>query len=182
VRLVVTGRQLDVTPALRERLERKLAKLERLLNDSVVSVQVVLWLEKQRHITDLQAHVRGDHMLSALGEGRTWPASMTDAVDKVLQQAYTLKEKWQTRKRRAIGARGQVRRQHDRAAARTAAARGSFVRVARYPVKPMSVDDAAVRLERSQEDFVLFRDAHSDRLAVLYRRRDGRVALIDPEG
>jgi len=67
MRLMLTGRNVEISPALREMVERRLAKLERLLADSAVSAQVVLTRERHRHVTDVTLHARGDHVLSGLG-------------------------------------------------------------------------------------------------------------------
>ena len=64
MRLELTGRNVEITPALRALVDRKLAKLTRVLNDAVVSAQVVLTQEKYRHVTDMSLHMRGDHILA----------------------------------------------------------------------------------------------------------------------
>ena len=51
----------------------------------------------------------------------------------------------------------------------------------RYAVKPMSVEDAVLRLESVPEPFVVFRNADSDAVSILYRRKDGSVGLIEPD-
>jgi len=103
MRLLVTGRNIDITPALRQLIERKLSKLDRVLNDSAMSAQVILRMEKYRRVADLTIHARGDHMLHGIGEGAEWPASIRQAIDKIDKQAHKLKSKWTTRKRRATG-------------------------------------------------------------------------------
>ena len=60
MRLALTGRNLDITPALRQLVTRRLAKLDRLLHDGIISAQVVLRLEKHRHKTDVLLNTRGD--------------------------------------------------------------------------------------------------------------------------
>jgi putative sigma-54 modulation protein len=55
------------------------------------------------------------------------------------------------------------------------------VRNARYPVKPMSVEDAALRVESGPDTFVVFRNAETDAVSILYRRKDGHFGLIEPE-
>ena len=67
MKLLVTGRNVDITPALRQLIERKLSRLDRVLSDSVVSAQVILRIEKYRHVADVTIHARGDHMLHGVG-------------------------------------------------------------------------------------------------------------------
>jgi putative sigma-54 modulation protein len=50
----------------------------------------------------------------------------------------------------------------------------------RYPVKPMTAEEAALRLSSEPDQFVVFRDADTDRLGVLYKRKDGNFGLIEP--
>ena len=56
----------------------------------------------------------------------------------------------------------------------------AVVRIERYPVKPMFVDEAVLQLEMSHRQFIVFNNARSSRLNVLYRRKSGDFGLIDP--
>ena len=103
---IVTGRHVDITPALRDMITHKLAKLERLLNDNAVSVQVVLNQEGRRLAAEVTLHARGDHMLHGMSEGESWSQAVASAVDKVNQQAHTLKGKWNKHRRRASAETG----------------------------------------------------------------------------
>lgn len=178
MRVDVTGRHVEITPSLRNLIEKCLAKLERLLNDSMVSAQVILTKEKYRHRTEIVIHARGDHMMRGLGEGNAWPISVRQAARKVEQQAQTLKGKWAERKRSS------TRRRPSREAAAEsvrAAASPRVVRASRYAVKPMSIEDAALRVDGGTETFVVFRNAETDAVSILYRRKDGNLGLIEPD-
>ena len=178
MRVDVTGRHVEITAPLRNLIDQRLAKLERLLNDNVVSAVVILTKEKYRHRTEIVIHARGDHMMRGLGEGNAWPLSIRQAAQKVEQQAQTLKGKWAERKR------GITRRRTVRAVAADQGPDGGgrrVVRASRYPVKPMSVEDAALRVEGSEETFVVFRNADTDAVSILYRRKDGNLGLIEPD-
>jgi len=176
MRLDVTGRHVDITTGLRQLITRRLAKLDRLLNDSAISAQVILTKEKYRHRTEIIIHARGDHLLRGLGEGTGWPVSVREAAAKIEQQAQKLKGKWRERKRRGAGIRAVV------APPAPDMGRGPrIVRASRYAVKPMSVEDAALRVESSADAFVVFRNADSDAVSILYRRSDGNYGLIEPD-
>ena len=101
MRTTVTGRHVEVTPELRTLILRKLEPLERRLSDSAVSVQVVLSRPHRDCTAEVVLHARGDHMMHGEGQGSTWAQAVRLAVDKVDQQAQTLKGKWQGRRRRA---------------------------------------------------------------------------------
>jgi ribosomal subunit interface protein len=105
MRLTLTGRQVDITPTLKALVEARLEKLERRFGDALVSVQVVLEREKNRLVAEVIVHARGDHYLTGLSSTASWSTSLTDAVKKVLQQAETLKGKWQARKRSSASVR-----------------------------------------------------------------------------
>lgn len=178
MRLLVTGRNVTITPALQQLIERKLTKLDRLLNDSAVSAQAILRTEKYRRVADLTVHARGDHMLHGIGEGADWQRAVREAIDKISQQAHRMKSKWNTRKRRAAGTKAL---EPVRSAAAEPVPGPRIIRASRYVVKPMTVEDAALRVEGAAETFLVFRNASSDAVNILYRRRDGNLGLIEPE-
>ena len=101
MRLLLTGRQVTITPNLRRLVEARLAKLERRFREALVSAQVVLSQEKNRRVAEIVDHARQDHILTGVGTTAAWSTSLTAAVMKVLQQAETVKGKWQERKRSA---------------------------------------------------------------------------------
>jgi ribosomal subunit interface protein len=105
MRLLLTGRQTEITPQLRKLVDARLAKLVRRFGDALVSVQVVLEREKNRYVADLTVHARGDHILHAVAATAGWSTSLTGATQKILQQAETVKGKWQSRKRSAASVR-----------------------------------------------------------------------------
>jgi putative sigma-54 modulation protein len=105
MRLLLTGRQVEITPTLRRLVEARLAKLERRFGDALVSVQVVLSEEKNRYVAEVIVHARQDHILTGLGATGAWGTSLTGAVQKVIQQADKVKGKWQSRKRSAASVR-----------------------------------------------------------------------------
>ncbi len=117
-------------------------------------------------------------MLRGQGEGTGWPVAVREAVDKVEQQAQTLKGKWGD----APAPRRRARRPPAAPAAPEPSRAPRIVRATRYAVKPMTVDDAALRMESAAETFVVFRNADSDdAVSVLYRRTDGNFGLIEPD-
>lgn len=180
MRLVLTGRQVDITPGIRRLVDRKFARLERLLGDALVSSQVVLALEKGRRHADITVHVAGDHQLSTRTAGPTWNTALGAAVEKVTHQAAKLKGKWTESKRRRAPISSAV-------AALTGPAEPPpsngprVVRVSRAQFKPMSVENAALELAASGDPFLLFRNVDTDGLSVLIRRAGGSFGLIEPE-
>jgi putative sigma-54 modulation protein len=180
MRLELTGRHVEITPELRKRVEKKLAKLDRLLHGGIVSVQAVLTQEKYRRMSELTVHARGEHFLHGLGDTNSWDTSINDAIEKIAQQLQKVKGKWQERKRRATSAR--VLPPAEAAAATPEPKPRRVRRVPRYPVKPMTVEEAALSVDTGDDSFLVFRNATTDSINVVYRRKDGQLGLIEPEG
>jgi ribosome hibernation promoting factor len=175
MRLDITGRHMEITSPVRQLITKRFGRLERLLNDAAVSATVTLSKEKYRLRTEIAVHTRGDHVLRGNGEGNAWPISIRQATEKVEQQAQTLKGKWDGRKRK--GAAPRVVR-----SALTEATPGPrIIRATRYAVKPMSIEDAALRLDGADDTFVVFRNGDTDAVSILYRRKDGNLGLIEPD-
>ena len=105
MRLLLTGRQVEITPNLRRLVEARLEKLDRRFGEALMSVQVVLSREKNRLVAELVVHARQDHTLTGIGTTQAWGTALTAATKKVLQQAETVKGKWQERKRSAASVR-----------------------------------------------------------------------------
>src|SRR5436309_8671516 len=150
MRLELTGRHVAITPTLRRLVDTKLAKLERVLNNSVVSAQAVLTREKHRHRTDITLHARGEKFLHGVGDSASWEASVSAAIEKLTQQAHKVKGKWQERKRRGSG-KGEPAGSVERVAIRVTPAETPrtrrrvqmphILRASRQAIKPMSVAD-----------------------------------------
>ncbi len=175
MRLDITGRHVEITPAVRQLISRRLGRLERMLNDAAVSAIITLTKEKYRLRTEIAVHTKGDHVLRGDGEGNALPLSVRQATEKIEQQAQKLKGKWDGRKRQGGGARVVP------AAPREAAGAPRIVKATRYAVKPMSIEDAALRVDGGAETFIVFRNADTDAVSILYRRKDGNFGLIEPD-
>jgi len=176
MRLVLTGRHVEITSTVRTLVDDRIGKLDRTLGDVIVSAQVVLARERYRYVVEMTVHARGDHVLRGVASTGAWDTALTAAVEKVNQQAQKLKGKWQERKRRATAGRALP---VPAAPATESAPR--IVRATRYLVKPMSVEEAALEIGAGRDAFVVFRNARTDSVNVLYRRRNGDLALIEPE-
>jgi len=173
MRLAMTGRGVEITPELRKLVGRKLARLQRVLNDKGVSGQIELRLEKFRRVSELHVHVRGGHLLQATAAATTWEISLAGAADKIVQQIQKLKGKWQERKRESLP----VRPLAD--AAMPAAQVRRIVRTRRYAVRALTLEEAAQAVGPSTDAFVVFRNQGTDAISVLYRRKDGDLGLIE---
>ncbi len=179
MRLELTGHHVEITPPLRQLVERRMAKFERMLNSAALSAQVICKVEKYRHVVDVTIHARADHMLHGQGQGSTWPVAMKQAAEKVEKQARDLKERWKQRKRHAVGARRLAAAEVTGVSPSEVPPR--IVRAASYAVPSLTVGDAAHRLNETADGFLVFRNHDTEEVNVMYRRKDGRFGLIEPE-
>jgi putative sigma-54 modulation protein len=185
MKIDITGRQIEITPALRDFTMEKLRKLEKLL-DGPLEVHVVLAVEKHRHLAEIQVKSR-TAVLSGTEETGDLYASIGEVAEKLERQALKHKEKVTEKKRR------EGTRLPEAVAAletRSAAAADSSTREElpaqilesrRYRLKPLSAEDAVMELEATGEDILVYRDSRSYRVNVVYRRKDNHFGLVDPE-
>lgn len=176
MRLALTGRQVEVTPDIRRMVEKKVARLVRVLGPRAVSGQVELRLEKFRHVVEAHVHARGGHILKGRAVATSWDEAAALTVDRLVQQAQRLKGKWQERKRLATPIKRATAEPPDK----TMDVR-RIIRARRYPVRTMTLDEAARIIGPNPDAFVVFRNADSDALSVMFRRKDGDIGLIEPE-
>ena len=185
MRVELTGRHADITPVLRRLVDRKLARLQRLLNDSALSAQVVLTGEKRNRRADVTLHARGEKFLHGNGTSGAWEASIRQAIDKIARQARKVKGKWQERKRRGVRVGAVAGEERAAPAVRVGASAGRvrmprILRAPRQRIKPMTVADAALEVQTSG-DVVVFRDADTAEISVLYRRTNGELMLVETD-
>jgi len=174
MRLTLTGRHVEITPAIRRLVERKMARLVRVLSTRAVSGQVELWPEKFRHVVEVHVHARGGHMLQARAVATSWDEALSRAVDRLIQQAQKLKGKWQERTREARPVKRTIPEPREAVRARR------IIRARRYPVRPMAVEEAALALSPEPDAFLVFRNANTEAVSVVFRRKDGDIGLIEP--
>jgi putative sigma-54 modulation protein len=173
----VTFRHVDATPALKAHAEEKVARLRKYVHRPG-DAHVVLSVEKDRHTAEVTWQADHESLFAKEVTGDLYSA-IDLAVAKLEHQAQRLKEKREMHKGpgrevAAAGAAGGGRS--------PGTSRGDVV-AEPIDAKPMALEDAVDRLERSGTAFVAFVDAATRTMAVLYRRKDGNYGLIEsPRG
>lgn len=175
-----TARHFHPDDELKEYANKKLAKLEPFLEDPV-EIHLIFETEKIRQIAELiVSHRHG--VFQATEEAEEMRDAVLAVVSKVEKQARRARKKFKDQRRRA-----------DREVSdnwpveileRSTFGSGEAPRVIsknNLPIKPMTIDEASLQLEQSKNDFFVFRDSTSDRVSVLYRRKDENYGLIAPE-
>lgn len=177
------GRNVEIDDRIRSFTERKLAKKVTKFLQEPVEIRVTLETEKHRSIADL--HISHKHgVLQATEETGDLYEAVNQAVDKVEKQARRSKNRAIDRRRRADRETTNGKRWPVEVLARESLAAGASPRIIKtthLPIKPMSIEEAALWLEQGKNEFVVFRDAGNDRVSVLYKRKDNDYGLIAPE-
>ena len=176
MRTIVRGKNYDVFEPDRDYAERKLARLERYLDDRSDAI-VELSLEQHRssedsHIVEVTLVIDGK-TLRGSAAAATHRAGIDEVVDKLERRAIDFREKPRARTR--TGERGQ-------APDPVPPERGErrVVKVKRFGIEPMFEEDAVARMEELGHAFFVFVNAENERVSILYRRDDGDYGLIEP--
>jgi putative sigma-54 modulation protein len=185
MQLSITGRHVEISPSLKSFAASKLEHLEDLF-PRLKKAQIVLGVEKYRHTAEI--HFRADHReYSAKKTTKDMYASLEGAVKAIAQQAHRRKDKLRSQHSRRSGA-AKVRRQRADAEAepvetlapnRIQQRLPKIVRQRSAPLGPMGTTEAARTLSESEEGFLVYEDALSGRIHVMFRRQDGALGLIE---
>jgi putative sigma-54 modulation protein len=172
-----TGRHVEVSPGIRKHVEDHFKKLDHIFNGATAWTHVIIDVEKNRHIAELVVHWR-DHTLTAKDINGDMYLALTRAIAKIEKQALKLKKKIIDRKQGAKRVSAVAPTPDGQLEASPRPPR--IVNARRYSIKPMTAEEAALRLSTDPDQFVVFRDADTDRIGVLYKRADGNFGLIEP--
>jgi len=168
VPLIVSGRGMTLTPALKMLIAGKITRLARVV-PRIVDARVVCVAEKFRRTARITLRARRGTFTSEATAGDL-PAALDAAAE-------TLKRQLREAKERRTVSKGRAARRGGTAVA--GPARQDIV-ARRLVAKPMSVDEAQMQLDAGREQFLVFRNAQSGEVNVLYRRRAGGLGLIEP--
>jgi putative sigma-54 modulation protein len=174
MQLSVKGRNLEITPAIRTYAEEKLSRLTRYL-ENIVTMHVVLSVAKHRQIAEVTLHVR-DLTIRGEVESDDLYSSIDLVVEKLERQILRYKERIM-----AHAARGGNRGGRAAAMVPVGEEEPRVVKTKRFAVKPAAVDEAILQMNLLGHNFYVFRNAATEEVNVVYRRRDGHFGLIEPE-
>ena len=176
MKFVYIGKGMEVTDSLKARVEKKLTKLERYFQDDV-EAQIRISQERgNRNIVEITISV-GSVILRAEEVSNDMYMSIDRSVDKLNRQIRRHRTKLEKRLR--AGAFEPVA--NEPAETEEEVATYDLVRVKKFPVKPMHVDDAIAQMELLGHTFFLFMNEETDSMCVLYLRSDGSYGLLQPE-
>jgi putative sigma-54 modulation protein len=182
----ISGRNYEIPPDIRALLEKKLSKIEERLFDDVIDVRVVLQVEKYRNICEILI-VGKEHDVKSVQESEE---SMTDAINQAIDHLKRQAQKNRKKIRDHHRKEGNGRKVSEWSVQVLEPAhlredgnqnRPRILKTNNLPIRPMSIEDAALRLEESKNEFIVFRDVDTDKVSVMYRRKDDNLGLIAPE-
>lgn len=177
------GRHINVDESLRSHAAAKIERVTRFLQEPI-EVHVTLENEKHRRRAELHLH----HRHGSLQAKEETDGNVLEAIDLAMArldgQARKVRKKFMDRRRRAARERATAAHWPVDVVDRGSVGEGGSPRIIKsrlLHIKPMSIEEAALHLDASKNEFVVFRDATSDRVSVLYRRKDQNYGLIAPE-
>lgn len=169
----MTGRNIDVTDAMRTYAEDKLEKLDR-FSDQIVDAKVVMSYNDRVGGAPAKVEVQvnvPNGIVRAEERGADHYAAIDLVVDKLERQLKKVKG-------RHVAKRAEEKPQP--AEPETPEEPPRIVRTKRHVLRPMAPEDAAMEMEALGHDFYVFRNVDTDGIAVIYLREDGHYGLIEP--
>ncbi|MRS13268.1 MAG: ribosome-associated translation inhibitor RaiA [Actinobacteria bacterium] len=176
MQMIVKGRRMDVTPAIREYAEEKIGRVTHILNSQLMSAEVELYRERNRSIekgqvAEVTVYTKG-HVIRA----KESASDMFAAIDLVAEKLESQVRKYKNK----------VVDRHTRGAPAPAPAvpvseeeePPAIVKTKTVSSKPMSTEEAILQMELLGHDFFVFRAEDTEGMSVLYRRNDGDYGLI----
>ena len=181
--VAITGRHVDVTPELKSYTEKKVRQLTRHF-PRVVSANVVLASDRRYHVAEITLQATG---LTAHATDRSH--DLETAIDLVTGKLERQLRRYKERLRDHRARRGQ---ETVRGVSLTVnvlegtelerhPSRPRVIRTDQYAIKPMDLDEALMQMDLIHQDFLVFRNAQSRSVNVLYRRSDGHYGLVETE-
>lgn len=173
----VRGKNIEVTPALKEYAERRIGKLEKFLGEDFEAV-VALSVTKEEQTVEVTIPFNG---MIIRGEESTADmySSIDLVIDKLEKQVEKYKGKIMERRVRATGGKPVSKKPSTKEKAKENGPR--VVKTKRFAVKPMDVDEAILQMNLLGHSFFVFFNAENEQVNVLYRRKDGNYGLIEQE-
>ncbi len=171
----VTFKNLDPSEHLKSYVTEKLNRFDKLL-DNPAEAGVVLIVEKHRHIAEV--NITGDRInINGKDETGDMYSAIDMVLDKLEKQLKRSKQKIRERRASAKGLTRTIREDGPRMPDEDAAPQ---IKVESIDYKPMDIEEAVLQMDLVDQGFIVFTNARSSQINVLYRRKDGHYGLIQP--
>ena len=172
-----TFKNFEPSDHLKGYAQKRFEKVSKFVSDSEADLQVNLLVDKFRHKADVILNADNIH-ISAYEDSEDMYSTIDMVLDKVEAQLRKMREKMKGRGRKGRGSKAQMSliTYEDLAGEK----RPTIVGTDSYEPKPMSMDEAAMQLETMDNEFLVFLNAETDGVNVIYKRKNGDFGLIDP--
>lgn len=179
MKIEITGRHFEVTDPIRNYINVRVKKLPKVVGDQA-SLHLILSVEKHRHMAEVVLTAKVGKF-TCIEQTKDMYSSISKALEKIERQALKIKQKRIATKRTISPAKA-VAADSLRNSIPVDNKAGGRIIFKEVSKKPMEIEEAIMSLGQSEENFIVFRDAQSLLVSVLYKRKDGNYGLICPEG
>ncbi|TYO94812.1 ribosome hibernation-promoting factor, HPF/YfiA family [Desulfallas thermosapovorans] len=175
MKVLVRGRNVDVTDALKDYVEKRVGKLDKFL-DGAYEATVILMVEGDSHKVEVTVPFNG---MILRGEEAT--GDMYSSIDLIVDKLEKQIEKYKGKLSRRRGA-GDAKMYADQPRPVSDDDEElQVVKTKRFAIKPMPVDEAVMQMNLLGHSFFVFSNAETEQVNVVYKRKDGKYGLIEPE-
>lgn len=176
MKIILSGRNISITDALRNQVDKKVKKLDRYFKPET-EAQVTLSVEKNRHIVEVTIPFNGNVL-----RGEESTDNMYASIDLVLDKLERQIHKHRTKLSKSIKQNAfKEKPLFIKDIEIDGYAEPEIVKTKRFAIKPMVAEEAMLQMELVGHSFYVFTNAETDEVNVLYKRNDGNYGLIEPE-
>ena len=172
----IVGKDLKATEAIKDYIEKKMTRLEKYFGDDELDVQAMIKVERELQIAEIGASYKGQ-LLRAVAESKDLYASIDEDIDILERQVRKIKtKKERMNKDESLRVQENVLEDH-------AEIEGEVIKTTYYELKPMSIEDAKLKLEEKiGAQFLTYIDVDTNKVNVIYRLKDGKnFGIVEPE-
>lgn len=174
--ITITGKELKATEAIKDYLEKKLARLEKYFDTEELDVQVRIKIERELQIAEISVICKGNNF-RAVTENKDLYASIDEDIDileRQIRKAKTRKERMNKDESLKIKEMGMPEKTE---------IEGEVIKTTYYSIKPMTIEDAKLELEEKPNAiFLAFIDIDTNKVNIIYKLKDGKnFGIAEPE-
>ena len=174
MKVTVMSKNIEITPALRAMIEKKISKLDKYF-EKEVDAKVTISVQKSRHIVEVTIPFSGI-MLRAEEATEDMYKSIDMVEEKLVRQIRKQKTKLSRKYNQSLRF-AEIATDLEE----VEETKGKIVRTKTFAVKPMNSEEAVLQMELLGHNFFVYQDTDTNNISVLYKRKDGNYGLLDPE-
>ncbi|MCR5676600.1 MAG: ribosome-associated translation inhibitor RaiA [Agathobacter sp.] len=176
MRITITGRNIELTAGIKDAINERLSKLDKYFAPDT-DVSVTLSVEKERQKIEVTIPIKG-HIIRAEQVSSDMYVSINMVEETIERQLKKYRTKLVDKKQSAASS---FKMEYIEADIEEEEETGEIVRTKRIGMKPMYPEDACIEMELTGHDFFVFRNAETDEINVVYKRKGNSYGLIEPE-